>query len=122
MTIVSKFELARALANWDEAWGLLGPLSQQRIGPEAQFVALETTYNEAGGGFRIDQVIGGPFGPAMVDNFGLSAFLDDLVRAGGDPNQAELVIVTHPDEAGVGGSGTYLVAHVTAGWRIWIVN
>jgi hypothetical protein len=123
INLVSKLEIDRAAENWDDAWGLLGPLSQQRIGSEAQFVALETTYNEAGRGFRIDQVIGGPFGPAMVDTyFGLSAFLNDLVRAGGDPNQAQLVIVTHPDEAGVGGSGAYLVAHVTAGWRIWIVN
>lgn len=123
INLVSKFEIDRAAANWEEAWGMLGPLSQQRLGSESQFVAVETTYNTAGGGFRIDQVIGGPFGPATVDNyFGLSAFLDDLVRAGGDPNQAQLVIVTHPDVAGVGGSGTYLVSHVAAGWRIWIVN
>lgn len=122
INLVSKFEIDRAAGNWDDAWGMLGSLSQQRIGPREQFISRETAYNAAGGGFRIDQVIGGPFGPATVDNYGLSAFLDDLVRAGGDPNQAELVIVAHPDVVGVGGSGTYLVAHVAAGWRIWIVN
>ena len=122
INLVSKFEIDRAAANWDDAWGMLGSLSQQRLGSEAQFVAFQTAYNEAGGGFTIGSVVGGPFDATTTNNVG-SEILGDLVRSGGDPSHAFLVYVNHPSEPGASASSTaYLVAHVDAGWRIWIAH
>jgi hypothetical protein len=122
MTIVSKFELARALANWDEAWRLLAPMSQKAIGSEARYIELETAYNAGGGGFEMGEIVAGPFDAATTDYIG-SLVLDDFVRSGGTVSQVHLVYVRHPDEAGASASSSaYLVALVGGDWRIWIVH
>jgi hypothetical protein len=122
MTVVSKFEVARALANWDEAWGLLAPMSQKAIGSEATFIEFETAYNVAGGGFEIGQIVAGPFDATTTDYIG-SVVLGDLVRSGGTVSEAHLVYVNHPDEAGASASSAaYLVALVDGKWRIWIAH
>ena len=122
VNLVSKLEVARVAGDWAEAWAVLSPLSQARIGSLEAFAALESAYDAKGGGFVIDDVVDGPFDEATRGYIG-SELLDDLVGAGGDPSRAWLVYVTHPDEDGASASSVaYLVAEVGAGWRVWIAH
>jgi len=120
MTVVSKFELARASGSWDDAWKVLAPWSQRVIGSQGAFVSDETAYNATGGAaFRIVEVAAWPFDTGSI----LPAVLDDIAAVA-DVHSSFLVTVRHPDFDGASvGTRSYIAARLNGGgWRIWIVH
>jgi hypothetical protein len=120
MTVVSKFELARASGSWDDAWKVLAPWSQRVIGSQVAFVSDEMAYNVTGGAaFSIVEVAAWPFDTGSI----LPAVLDDIATVA-DVHSSFLVTVRHPDFGGASvGTRSYIAARLNGGgWRIWIVH
>jgi len=120
MAVVSKFEFARAMGSWDDAWMVLAPLSQGVIGSEGAFIADETGYNAMGGvAFSVDEVAEWPFDSGSITPAVLAE-----VAAISDVHSAFFITVRHPDFDGASaGTRSYIAAPLSAGgWRIWIVH
>jgi len=123
-SVVSKFEIARSIGSWDEAWALVAAYSQRIAGSEKAFIDSETGYNARGGTtFEVVTVVIWPFDG--IDSAGsiLPALTAD-VAAAADIHRAFYLAVRHPDFDGPSaGTRSYIAAPVGTGrWRIWIVH
>jgi hypothetical protein len=116
----TRYETARAEGRWADAWNLLAPLSQLRIGTLARFAEGETAYNAAGG--SIFEVQPPMQDPEKVFLF-ISAMRDEIEREA-DVSRGWLVFTLHPDvQSASAGTTTLFVAPLKSGdWRIWIVH
>lgn len=121
--IAMKYEDARTAPYWEVAWEYLAPFSRQRIGSLADFIAIETAYNEAGGTtYQVGEVITGPFDETIAGYIG-SDLIADVARSGVAPDRTYLVSVTHSDVGAVSaGTSADVIAQVGAAWRIWIAH
>ena len=120
LDVATRFETARAAGSWADAWNLLAPVSQVRIGALARFAEGETAYNALGGSrFEIqpptrDAEMIQPFVGAMRPQIALEA----------DMSRGYLVFIAHPDvrAASAGSTGLFVAPLHSGEWRIWIVH
>ena len=121
--IAMKYEDSRTAPYWNLAWDFLAPFSQQRIGSLADFISLETAYNESGGTtYEVGEAIAGPFDETIAGYIG-SDLLADAASSGVAPGRTYLVYVTHPDvDAASAGTTAYVIAQVGDVWRIWLAH
>lgn len=120
LDLATRYETARAEGRWVDAWNLLAPLSQLRIGTLARFAEGETAYNASGGSTFVIQ-------PPTQDAEQVLLFVGAIrpeIERDADWDRGFLVVISHPEiEAASAGTTMLFVAPLRTGdWRIWIAH
>lgn len=120
LDLATRFETARAGAQWSVAWGLLSDQSQAAFGSVAAFGQSEAAYNAEGG--TVFDITAPTQDPELVAAFlGMS---QSAIASEADVTRGFVVSVQHPPVRGASaGSEGLFVAPISSGaWRVWIVH